>query len=638
MTDLEPVTVYATRSPRSTFDVPAIVSKIDMDTPGNALAGDMSDLLQFTPGVEVDNGPRRNGQTVSIRGFDGEAIITMIDGRRQNFEAAHDGRFYLDPSLLKSVEIVKGASTAIYGGGAIGGVIAFDTVDAADLLAPGESFGMKTSAGIQSASVQPMAIHSVYGRTGAWDILGSASVRASGDIKQGDGNELESADFLTSALIKVGYSIDDFNTVKFQYQGHRNDGREPNNGAGTITTSNPIVQKMVTDQQVSLNYAYENPDNAWFNPKVHVYRNSTEVEEKDLTGSNAGRVQDRTIETIGFTADNQTKLALGEGHKHVLSYGFEIYSDEQTGSSSTTGTRSGVPDAEGLAYGLYIQDEIALKPGFGDLSIIPAVRWDAYSTEDDTGGSQDASKASPKISVSYKPIEQVMVFGSWAKAFRAPNMTELYPSGQHYPGNNFIANTDLKPETVTTIEFGAGLNFRGILDQGDHARVKGSWFSSDGKNFISQEISGTTTQYINVPNAKLYGWEVEGTYSLNPVSITLGATFVSSRNDDTGANLDNNIPLTVVADINYKVEAIDSLFGLRGRFANANERSSGTSGQTDGYGVLDIYYRWRPDDPGMESMTVDLGIENLLDKSYAKRYATLRETGRNYVARVNYTW
>ena len=83
---------------------------------------------------------------------------------------------------------------------------------------------------------------------------------------------------------------------------------------------------------------------------------------------------------------------------------------------------------------------------------------------------------------------------------------------------------------------------------------------------------------------------------------------------------------------------IDSLFGLRGRFANANERSSGTSGQTDGYGVLDIYYRWRPDDPGMESMTVDLGIENLLDKSYAKRYATLRETGRNYVARVNYTW
>ena len=242
MTDLEPVTVYATRSPRSTFDVPAIVSKIDMDTPGNALAGDMSDLLQFTPGVEVDNGPRRNGQTVSIRGFDGEAIITMIDGRRQNFEAAHDGRFYLDPSLLKSVEIVKGASTAIYGGGAIGGVIAFDTVDAADLLAPGESFGMKTSAGIQSASVQPMAIHSVYGRTGAWDILGSASVRASGDIKQGDGNELESADFLTSALIKVGYSIDDFNTVKFQYQGHRNDGREPNNGAGSITTSNPIVQ------------------------------------------------------------------------------------------------------------------------------------------------------------------------------------------------------------------------------------------------------------------------------------------------------------------------------------------------------------------------------------------------------------
>ena len=231
-----------------------------------------------------------------------------------------------------------------------------------------------------------------------------------------------------------------------------------------------------------------------------------------------------------------------------------------------------------------------------------------------------------------------MLFGSWAKAFRAPNMTELYPAGQHYPGNNFVANPDLSPETVTTIEIGAGLNFKAVLNQGDKARIKGAWFSSDGKDFISQQITGTTTQYVNVPNAKLVGWEVEGTYQLDPVSVTLGASYVTAKNEDTGANLDNNVPLTFIADVNYKVDAIDSVFGLRGRFANANERASSTSGLTDGYGVVDLYYRWRPDDSKQDGMLLDLGIENLFDKSYSRRYGSLNEPGRNYVARLNYTW
>lgn len=86
-TALDAVTVYATRSPQSTFDVPAIVSNVDPSAAGNTAAGDVGDLLEFTPGVEVDNGPRRNGQTISIRGFDDESIITLMDGRRQNFES-----------------------------------------------------------------------------------------------------------------------------------------------------------------------------------------------------------------------------------------------------------------------------------------------------------------------------------------------------------------------------------------------------------------------------------------------------------------------------------------------------------------------------------------------------------------------
>ncbi|CAN0229687.1 unnamed protein product, partial [Chrysoparadoxa australica] len=214
-----------------------------------------------------------------------------------------------------------------------------------------------------------------------------------------------------------------------------NDGQEPNNGAGPITASTPLVDKTVKDSQFSVKYAYENPDNNWLNPKLHLYRNDTEVEEQDIVGSaNAGRVQVREINTLGFTVDNQSKLAINDHHQHTLSYGFEIYKDEQTGKNSFIGSRAGVPDAEATNYGFYLQDELALKTSFGELLIIPAARYDHYKSDDENGNDQDESKVSPKLSATYKPNDHFMVFGSAAKAFRAPNLTELYPSGQHFQG------------------------------------------------------------------------------------------------------------------------------------------------------------------------------------------------------------
>lgn len=663
VTPLDAVTVYATRSPQSTFDVPSIVSTIDPSAAGNAAAGDIGDLLEFIPGVEVDSGPRRNGQTISIRGFDDEAIITLIDGRRQNFESAHDGRFFIDPSLLKRIEIVKGASSAIYGGGAIGGVVAFETKDASDFLAPGETKGMFTSLGYRSANDEISPVVTGFARAGGWDLLASINYRDSGGIDQGDGNSLDTEDEVLSGLFKAGYTFSDFHTLKLQSQILNNDGQEPNNGAGGITTSNPLVDKQVQDNQFSVKYAYANPDNQWFSPKLHLYYNDTEVEEKDIVGSNnAGRVQVRELNTTGFTIDNQSKFTFSDINKHILSYGFEIYKDEQTGKNSFIGARAGVPDAEATNYGFYLQDEIALNTAIGDFLIIPAARFDQYKSNDDQGNSQDENEVSPKLSASYKPTKNTVLFGSWAKAFRAPNLTELYPSGQHFPGvsfcpapipgcppvpivtifpnNNFIANPDLKPETVRTVEFGAGLNFDNVISSNDRAKIKGSLYESTGDDFINQDVNITagTTRNFNISQAKLRGWELEGQYSSRGINARLGLSYLKATNDDTGEYLSNNVPLTLVTDVNYNFGSLDSTFGWRGRFAEENDRVGNNDIPTDGYGVHDLYYRWAPTSQKFKTLTVDVGVENLFDKAYARRFATLLEEGRSYVTRVSYQW
>ncbi|MFC4272591.1 TonB-dependent hemoglobin/transferrin/lactoferrin family receptor [Sneathiella chungangensis] len=644
---LDTVTVYATRTPQSSFDVPVMTSNIETDAPGNALAGDTGDLLEFTPGVEVANGPRRNGQTVSIRGFDNEAIITLIDGRRQNFEAAHDGRFFVDPSLLKRVEIVKGASSAIYGGGAIGGVLAFDTKDAADMLQPGQDFGVYTSMGYRTANEEYSPVISAYGRTGALDIIGIAALRNSGNIRQGDGSELIAEDNLLSGTFKIGYSLNDFNSVKFIYQGLNNDGQEPNNGGGAITASNPVVDKKVTDNQFGLKYEFEDPGNSWLKPKLHLYYNTTNVREEDISGTNLGRVQIRDMDTIGFTADNQTVASVSESQKHTFSYGFEIYHDEQTGTITGGGTRPGVPNADATNYGFYLQDEIDVMTSAGRFLIIPAARFDSYRSSDDAGNSQSEHKVSPKISMSYLPTENIMFFSSLAQAFRAPNLTELYASGQHFPAvppffpaNFFIPNPDLRPETVTTFEIGAGINFDDVIADKDEMSVKGSWFISEGNDFITQDVNifAGTTEYVNIPNARLSGFEVDARYQLHPVTAKLGLSYVEAENRDTAEYLSNNLPLTFVADLSYNATALDSIFGLRGRFAAANDKVSSSQVATPGYSVYDLYYRWIPSEKGLETLTVDLGVSNVLDKAYTTAYAGLLEEGRSYNVRVAYKW
>lgn len=631
------VTVYATLSPQSTFDVPSMVTVLDADAPGNASAGTISDLLQFVPGVAVDNGPRRSSQIITIRGFDDEAIVTLIDGRRQNFESGHDGRFFIDPSLLKSVEVVRGASSSTYGGGAIGGVVAMETKDASDLLEPGKTIGATSTLGYRSATGEFHPSQSVYGRYGDLDLLANVSYRKAGDVQQGDGNELHARDRVYSGLFKAGYTFNDFHTVKLNLQRLKHDAEEPSNSAAALSTSNLMIDRAISDLQMGLVYEFENPDRGWLNPKLHLYRNNSEVEETNLTGTNQGRVRSREMTTNGLAVSNQSKYQADNNQVHTVSYGFEYYADEQVGYSSV-GTYGGVPDADLSSYGLFVQDNIELATSAGLFSIIPALRFDSYSSDDDVGNSQNESAFSPKVSVSYKPTESFLLFGSWAKAFRAPNLTETYADGLHYFGNNFIQNPDLKPETVTTIELGAGLDFKQVLSAEDTFRLKGSVFQSKGKDFIDQEVATTTTQYVNVPNAKLQGWEAEAAYTIASITATVGASYVKATNDDTKAYLDSNEPRSLTTGLSYQSQTLDSEFGWRAKFARQNNKATSAASLTSGYSVHDLFYRYAPAEGAMKDFKVDLGIENIFDNAYTANFAALYEEGRSYTARVTYKW
>jgi len=63
------------------------------------------------PGVTIDGGPRGVSQEPNIRGFRDEQVVIRLDGVRQNFNIAHQGRFFTDPTILNHVEVLRGGAS-----------------------------------------------------------------------------------------------------------------------------------------------------------------------------------------------------------------------------------------------------------------------------------------------------------------------------------------------------------------------------------------------------------------------------------------------------------------------------------------------------------------------------------------------
>ncbi|MBI3708752.1 MAG: TonB-dependent receptor plug domain-containing protein, partial [Proteobacteria bacterium] len=197
---LDPVTTTATKSERRVDDVANSVDVIGAEEIERRVPLKVDDLIRDLPGVDMSGGPRRAGQDISIRGFGGQRVVTTIDGARQDFDAGHKGRIFIDPDLLKQVEVLKGPASALHGSGAIGGVLALSTKDAGDFLDPGETYGVRGKVGYSSAYREPLYSATHFGRPlPQFDYLANLNYRFGGTIRQGGGRELEnSADDLHS--------------------------------------------------------------------------------------------------------------------------------------------------------------------------------------------------------------------------------------------------------------------------------------------------------------------------------------------------------------------------------------------------------------------------------------------------------
>lgn len=611
------ITVRVGRIERDLRDVTAPVSVLTEEDIARLQGADLGDLLTALPGVTAEGGERAEALQPNIRGLGESRVVSRIDGARQNIALSHRGRSFIDPALIGRVEVLRGPGSTLYGSGAVGGVVEIETLDPDQLAAPGAGPAYRLALrGADNASrLGGTLAAAVQGeRFGA---LAAISASRSDDYTDGDGVAIPFSDTdQTGALLKASAEDIAGGELSASYAGYREAG------LSLLTADraegDPVDRE--TRQDVFSARYRRSGDGLWA-PEVTVYAVETVFDEALV---DSPETRSNALTTLGLDAVNVSRFQLA-GRQTTVVAGVEVYNDDQTG------TRNGAPNP-GFASsslttaGVFALGETALSER---LTVIAGVRADAITLQAERDGLADADldALSPNLAFTYALSDTLTARASYAEAFRAPSLRQLFVGGPHFPGNDYVPNPDLQPETARNLE--AGLIWRAPALDGE---LSGEVFVFKNQidDFIEQVVASTTTSFLNVGEAEIDGVEARLSYAGDRLRTSLTVQLLD------GDNLERAEPLqSIPADeLSLQVVRLMPAWNLE-----AGARLIATAAQddvpdrpftivaTDAHQRLDLFARWRA--PGTRAV-VRVGVDNITDETYRRHLSQINAPGRRF--------
>ena len=657
------IVVTATRTPVKVADLAVTVSVKSDEQIADELATDIKDLVRFEPGVSVQRQPARFNAALSatgrsgndgfnVRGIGGNRVLIQVDGVRVpdgfSFGAQSAGRGdYVDLGLIKSVEILRGPSSALYGSDGLAGAISFITADPIDFLEGGKSFGGIVRGAYSSADNEFSETAILAGKSGDWSAMAAFTRRDYNELDNmgtvsGTGaarTEPNPQDGRSNAFLgRIVYDPADGH--KLRLTGEYLDTHLFTEGLTGRSATVELLEAVDTGKRkrLGLDWSWEG-DGAIDYARAAIYWQ--DGEDRQFTDEDRTPAADRerlnTFENrvIGFAADARSDFATGPfGHRLV--YGGDISKTRQRGlrdgvippAGETFPTRA-FPTTDFTRAGLFIGDQIEV----GALTLYPALRFDWYklSPRNDallpnfTGAGQNGSRLSPKFGAVWKLSETVRLFANYATGFKAPEPGQVNQFFENLAfGYTSSPNPDLGPERSESFEGGVRFSSRDVsLDI--------TAFSSNYLEYISQEVVGGSFtpadpaiyQFVNLDRVRVKGAEArfEGRAS-NGLHATLALSYATGNVIEPGGAktpLSTIDPLKLVVGVGYR----DPQVRFGGQLIathSAQKEADRTTGlcnpacyRPDSFTILDLTAYAKV----IDGLTLRIGIFNLLDKKYA---------------------
>lgn len=642
----------STRTANPLSKTAASISVVSSEMLEERQAVTASQVLKKQPNVEFGGGPRVNGEIPAIRGVFGPSITLTIDGARQNDSTSPGLKspLFIDPYFLQRVEILRGPASSLYGSGGNGGVMAFTTIAARDLLSGDAKLGAGAKLAYNRADRSTRLNARAYAANEWFDGLVALGSQEWNKIRQGGGGHLDPNDGdADTGMVKLGVQPFTDTRIELTHQFYKSDNLQVNNPQATqYRTSNlpitmPAVQDVHVDQQNTvLKAAFGKVDD---NPAVlaSVYRTSLQYEadrSPDPAITNVLYSNTKTV-TDGASIQASHVINAGAWGRHRLTAGGDYFKDEQTAVSATAANPSApstvTRDGSRKVRGVFIQDEIDLGSGW---RVTPSLRSDHYRSSMDDGSlpANSASRISPKVSLAWNNARGLMIYGNYGEAFRAPTVNELYQNFNGFGLTNFLPNAMLKPEIDRAFELGTHFERNSLLRQGDKLRLRAAWFDSRVTDLIySVNLGGMTPvgsnaaqqavfaancaatglncklQFQNIPDARRRGGEIELGYGFGQWQFNAAYSRVRVDNRGNGDKLFSP-PDKLSLQVRLKLPAQGTTLLWNTTGVAAQDYDSTLLRRRPGYTTHDLFASWMP---VSGRYRVDVGVSNLFDKRYS---------------------
>jgi outer membrane receptor for ferrienterochelin and colicins len=608
--DLNGIVVTATRSGRPLKDVPihtqvvygTELQKTDANSLGDALTG-------YFPGIDFRNlSAGSGGSSIQMNGFGNKYLLILVDGERLNPGDTKDNvdLSRINTENIERIEIVRGASSALYGSDAIGGVI--NIITKKNAKACEGSIGTRFSdygeqryfvdLGLKNGGLTSRT-SAVYNKLDGWDINPEEL-----------GKTVEATKNYTLSQ-RFGYQFSDRLNATGDFSYFRR----------IDYNSTPLLEDRRYEDysgRISANYKLSDAhqlEGVWYADHYMSYSLDMPAIGQDTKHYdktfNSGRIQDN----IKLSTNNSLVAGVEYNKDNLFS-------------------------ANGLSDGKTAQALIIFAQDVWDISpLLTAVAGGRM-----TFHSEYHENTTWQLAMNYRP-GAFNLRGAFGRGFRAPTLKELYMDF-NVPGApiTIIGNQSLKPENS---------NYYSLSAEYAHGKFNASVIGqyNNLNNLITEVFAPTNTnippfvyQYQNISKAEMLNVELLFNYRPIPqLKFTGGYTWTKPLTKQSEAAINRFEAREHAAVLTGEYSVLNGKYRptitLQGKYyGDDNIIWTDARGQNTPV-KLSEYYNWKL--TTLHRLTrwssVTAGIDNLFNYT-DPRYFTSMSPGRRYFAGLRFNW